>query len=160
MRLYAILDDQSNRSLACPEFFDLFNVKGPSSPYSLKTCAGVIKTTGRRVSDYQIESPDGQVCLPLPTLIECSQIPNNRAEIPTPDAALHHAHLRSLALQIPEIDLQAAILLLLGRDIISVHNVREQVNGSHDAPYAQRLDLGWVIVGEVCLGNVHKPTIG
>ncbi len=158
VRLYAILDDQSNRSLARPEFFDLFKVKGPSSPYSLKTCAGVIETTGRRASDYHIESLDGQVCLSLPTLIECSQIPNNGAEIPTPDAALHRAHLRSLAHQIPEIDHQAAILLLLGRDIIRVHKVREQVSGPHNAPYAQRLDLGWVIVGEVCLGNVHKPT--
>lgn len=25
-------------------------------------------------------------------------------------------------------------------------------------PYDQRLDLGWVIVGEVCLGGAHKPT--
>ena len=160
VRLYAIIDDQSNRSLACPEFFDLFKVKGHSSPYSLMTCAGVMETTGRRASDYQIESLDGQVCLPLPTLIECVQIPNNRSEIPTPDATLHHAHLRSVALQIPEIDHQAPILLLLGRDIIRVHKVREQINGPHDAPCAQRLDFGWVIVGDVCLGSVHKPTTG
>lgn len=50
-------------------------------------------------------------------------------------------------------------MLLLGRDIISVHKVRRQVNGPRDAPYAQKLDLGWVIVGNVCLGGVHKPTI-
>ncbi|XP_062413903.1 uncharacterized protein LOC134105319 [Pungitius pungitius] len=157
--LYAILDDQSNRSLARPEFFDLFKEEGPRSPYSLKTCAGVTETAGRRASDYQIKSLDGQLCLPLPTLIECNQIPNNRSEIPTPDSALHHAHLTSVAHQIPELDHKAPILLLLGRDIIRVHKVREQINGPHDAPYAQRLDLGWVIVGDVCLGNVHKPSI-
>lgn len=49
-------------------------------------------------------------------------------------------------------------MLLLGRDIISVHKVRKQVNGPRDAPYAQKLDLGWVIEGNVCLGGVHKPT--
>lgn len=48
-------------------------------------------------------------------------------------------------------------MLLLGRDIIRAHKVRKQVNGSHNQPYAQKLDLGWVIVGNVCLGSVHKP---
>ena len=48
-------------------------------------------------------------------------------------------------------------MLLLGRDIIRVHKVRRQVNGPHNAPYAQKLDLGWVIVGNVCLGSAHKP---
>lgn len=137
--LYAILDGKSNRSLARPEFFDLFKEEGPRSPYSLKTCAGVTETAGRRASDYQIKSLDGQVCLHLPTLIECNQIPNNRSEISTPNAVLHHAHLTSVALQIPEIDHKAPILLLLGRDIIRVHKVREQINGPHD---------GWVIVGK------------
>ncbi len=51
------------------------------------------------------------------------------------------------------------ILLLLGRDILSVHKVREQYNGPGNTPYAQRLDLGWVIVGEVCMGGVHKYEI-
>lgn len=45
-------------------------------------------------------------------------------------------------------------MLLLGRDIITVRKIRKQVNG---LPYAQKLDLGWVIVGNVCLGNIHKP---
>lgn len=30
--------------------------------------------------------------------------------------------------------------------------------GPPNAPYAQRLDLGWIIVGDVCLGTVHKPS--
>lgn len=50
-------------------------------------------------------------------------------------------------------------MLLLSRDLIRVHKVRKQINGPHDSPYAQRLDLGWVIVGSVCLGKVHKPDI-
>ncbi len=29
-------------------------------------------------------------------------------------------------------------------------------NGPSNAPYAQRLDLGWVVVGDVCLGSVHR----
>lgn len=157
LKIYVILDEQSNRSLARSEFFDIFNVQGPSSPYTLRTCSGVLETAGRRASGYYIESLDGNISLPLPSLLECNEIPNNRSEIPTPNAAFNHPHLRSLAHLIPEHDSKAQIMLLLGRDIIRVHKVRQQVNGPHDAPYAQRLDLGWVIVGNVCLGNVHKP---
>ncbi|XP_076874397.1 uncharacterized protein LOC143524681 [Brachyhypopomus gauderio] len=49
-------------------------------------------------------------------------------------------------------------MILLGRDMIRIHKAREQINGPHDAPYAVRLDLGWVLVGNVCLGRVHKPS--
>ncbi|XP_077385348.1 uncharacterized protein LOC144023587 [Festucalex cinctus] len=72
---------------------------------------------------------------------------DDRSEIPTPEIAEHHAHLKHLADKIPEIDPNVSILVLLGRDIPRVHKVREHFNGPHDAPYAQRLDLGWVIIG-------------
>ena len=157
VKLYAILDEQSNRSLVRSQFFEVFSDQSPSAPYTLRTCAGVKETVGRRASGYEIESLDGTVRIPLPSLIECNDIPNNRDEIPTPDVARSHPHLKSVAHLIPEQDPQAPIMLLLGRDIIRVHKVRKQVNGSHNLPYAQKLDLGWLVVGNVCLGNVHKP---
>ncbi|KAK7905231.1 hypothetical protein WMY93_017838 [Mugilogobius chulae] len=156
VQLYAIHDEQSNRSLVRPEFFELFNDCGPSSPYSLRTCAGVKETMGRRATGYTVEALDGTVQIPLPSLIECKNIPNDRDEIPTPSAALHHSHLKSVANLIPELDSNAQILMLLGRDVVRVHKVRKQISGPHNAPYAQKLDLGWVIVGNVCLGDVHK----
>ncbi|KAK3506463.1 hypothetical protein QTP70_000932 [Hemibagrus guttatus] len=83
-------------------------------------------------------------------------MPDDRAEIPSPDAARWHTHLKPIANCIPPLDPEAQILLLLGRDILQVHKVREQRNGPNNAPYAQRLDLGWVVVGNVCLGSVHR----
>lgn len=41
--MYAILDEQSNVSLARAEFFDMFNVDNTLEPYTLKTCAGVME---------------------------------------------------------------------------------------------------------------------
>ncbi|XP_061829090.1 uncharacterized protein [Nerophis lumbriciformis] len=157
IKVYAIIDEHSNRSLARSEFFDTFKVQGSPSPYSLRTCSGVTETMGRRATGYQIESMDGKVSLPLPSLVECNDIPNNRSEIPTPNAASNHPHLKSIAQFIPELEQSTPILLLLGRDIIAAHKVRKQLNGPRDAPYAQKLDLGWVIVGNVCLGGVYKP---
>ena len=46
---------------------------------------------------------------------------------------------------------------LLYFDIISIHKVRKQFNSPCDAPYAQELDLGWVIVGNVCELFTNPP---
>ncbi|XP_077137605.1 uncharacterized protein LOC143803713 [Ranitomeya variabilis] len=143
---------------ARPKFFEIFNIKGQTTPYTLNTCSGRIQTSGRRASGYIVSSIKGNVHIPLPTIIECDQIPDNREEIPTPEAALHHRHLRHLTNEIPPLDMNADILILLGRDILKVHKVRQQCNGPDDAPYAQRLDLGWVIVGDVCLDRSHKAS--
>lgn len=78
---------------------------------------------------------------------------------PTPNAVLHQPHLHHIAKHIPNLDPEAEILLLLGRDVLRVHKVREQINGPHNASFAQRLDLGWVVIGDVCLGNAHRPTV-
>ncbi|XP_061775443.1 uncharacterized protein LOC133564935 [Nerophis ophidion] len=158
LKVYAIIDEQSNKSLARSEFFEIFKIQNPSSPYTLRTCSGVMESTGRRASGYKIESMDGKVCLSLPSFLECDDLPKNKSEIPRPNAAANHSHLKSVANLIPDLDPNASIMLLLGRDIISVHKVRKQVDGQRDGPYAQKLDLGWVIVGNVCLGGVHKPT--
>lgn len=159
VKMYVILDDQSNRSLAKSEFFQLFGISSNLSPYLLKTCAGTTEMTGRKAVGFQIEALDGEVCLDLPPLIECNDIMTNRSEIPSPEVARSHAHLMPIAPYIPEIDPEAQILILLGRDLIRVHKVRQQINGPHNAPFAQQLDLGWVIVGEVCINRAHKPTV-
>ncbi|XP_039885710.1 uncharacterized protein LOC120732292 [Simochromis diagramma] len=158
VKMYAVLDEQSNRSLAKTYFFDIFNIEGQLEPYTLKTCSGVVEIAGRRARDFILESLDGTTQLPLPTLIECDMIPDDRTEIPSPEVTHFYPHLKAIKGKIPEIDPEADILLLLGRDILRVHKVREQHNGLHNEPYAQRLDLGWVIVGEVCLGEVHKTS--
>ena len=44
------------------------------------------------------------------------------------------------------------------RDIDIVHKVGKQINRAHNTPYSQWPDLGWVIVEEMCLGTVHKPS--
>ncbi|KAK0144244.1 hypothetical protein N1851_017386 [Merluccius polli] len=158
-KMYAMLDEQSNVSLARSSFFDMFDVQCEALPYTMKTCSGIMNTSRRRANGFVIEGIDGKVSMPLPTLTECNQIPDNRKEIPTPEAAAHHPHLNSVASLITPLDPSAEILLLLGRDIIRAHKVRSQVNGPHDAPYAQCLDLGWVIIGDVCLTGAHKPTV-
>jgi len=159
IRVYAIIDDQSNASLARSEIFNQFDIQGEELPYTLSSCAGSIQTHGRRTGGIVLESLDGSRKLNIPSLLECADIPDMRNEIPTPDVANCHAHLKDIAGQIPSLDDGADILLLVGRDVTDAHHVLDQRIGPPNSPYAQKLPLGWVIIGETCLGKVHMPNI-
>ena len=155
VQMYAVIDDQSNRSLASPEFFNLFNIKEKPENYTLSTCSGRIVTSGKRAKGFIIESIHRQVRLELPVLIECEYIPNNRAEIPTPEVVMHFPHLKDLAGNIQAINNSMNIILLIVRDLTEAHHVLDQRLGPPRAPYAQQLKLGWVVIGETCLDNQH-----
>jgi hypothetical protein len=151
VKVYAILDDQSNRSLVKPELLDILGIHTEQVPYKLSSCAGSVETFGRRASGLVIESLDSSSKLDLPTLIECNQIPQIREEIPTPEVAQHHPHLNDIAEYIPPMDDSAEILLLIGRDLLEAHHIFDQRVGPRKSPFAQKLRLGWVIVGEACI---------
>lgn len=118
-----------------------------------------MEMTGRKSDGFQVEAVNGGIVIDLPPLIECKEIPDSRTVILTPEAAHQHTHLSPVAAHIPELDPNAQILLLLERNILRVHKVRQQINGLGNTTFAQRLDLGWVLIDDVCLGNVHKPSI-
>ena len=158
VKLYVIIDDQSNRSLARSELFDKLGIGGEEQEYTLASCNGRSRVTGRLARNLVVESLDGVTCHNLPTLIECDDIPNSREEIPTPEVAQHYAHLRDVRTHINPIDDTAKILLLIGRDVPEAHHVIDQRTGPRSTPYAQRLSLGWVVVGESCLGKIHRPS--
>ena len=114
-------------------------------------CVVLTETAGRTARGYVVESFDEKMSLRLPTLIECNQVPNNHS-------VRHHSHLRRIADEIPPLDSDADILLFLGRVVLRVHKVRNEINGPDDAPFAQKLDLDWVFVGDVCLRGARKPS--
>lgn len=76
----------------------------------------------------------------------------------TDQISFHQGSLFShaVASEIPQADPEVQILLLLGRDLKHVHKVKQP----DDGPFAQRLDFGSVIVGEVCINSactlMHK----
>ncbi|KAL1021415.1 hypothetical protein UPYG_G00013000 [Umbra pygmaea] len=118
VKMYVVLDEQSNRSLARTEFFQLFNIKDNSTPYTMKTCSGVTQTSGKRAVNFIVESIDGHMQLMLPTLIECEIMLDDRTEIPSPEIVQHHPHLKPVKNKIPAVDPDAPILLLLGQYIL------------------------------------------
>ncbi|XP_062585397.1 uncharacterized protein LOC134247072 [Saccostrea cucullata] len=155
VRLYAILDDQSNRSLASPDLFDVMNITSEPTKYTLTSCSGNTVRYGRRAHGLMVRSVDGSVIYELPSLIECDDLPNELSEVPTPDVAKSFDHLRDISSLIPEFDPNSKIQLLIGRDLPEAHHIKQQIVGPKGTPYALELGLGWVIIGEVCLGKIH-----
>ena len=112
-----------------------------------------IVVSGRKIYGFPIESLDGQSTFELPTLLECNQIPSVRDEIPTPNVTTYYEHFHGI--EIPPIDDEAVILMLIGRNLVEAHHIIDQRIGPKGTPFAQKLALGWVIIGEKCLGKVH-----
>lgn len=155
--VYAILDDQSNRTLASTYLLDALNVAGEEVRYTLSSCSGSFTVCGRKACGYTIQSIDGTYQRQLPTMLECDDIPNDKSEIATPEIIRYFDHLRGIP--IFPFRPECQIGLLIGRDLPDIHHVKEQVTGPMNSPFAQRLGLGWVVVGEVCLEKVHKPRV-
>lgn len=75
----------------------------PPSP----SCAGKVRLSARRANNLCIEPCNGGETFDLPPVIECDNTPNDRSEIPTPEIARYHQHLRHVACHIPELDQSA-----------------------------------------------------
>lgn len=132
---YAMIDDQSNQSLATPSICDFFRENcTQESMYLLSTCSGQTRRTGRKLRNVNIESIDGSGSFHLPPVLECDQIPDVRNEIPTPDVASHYPHLRDIESFIPPLNPDAKIMLLIGRDLIEAHHVLDQRIGPPNSP--------------------------
>ena len=159
VKAYVVVDYQSNGSLGKSDLFDRLNITSPKTTYSLRTCAGTTHMQGRYSKDLIVEFIDGSSRHQLSNVIECNAILDSKEEIPTPDVARAHPHLKDIATQIPEMCDDVDILLLVGRDAPPLQKIHESRNGARNAPWAQRLDLGWVIIGNACLDGAHKPDI-
>ena len=58
-RMYAMIDVQSNRSLAKSNFFSLSSIKNGEMEYTIYSCAGNLTASGRQASGFTVESLDG-----------------------------------------------------------------------------------------------------
>lgn len=133
-RIYAIVDDQSNASIINTELADKLNAQGPDWRYYLSTCGSDSEVKyGRRVTGLIIRSIHGRTSK-LPTLIECDNIPQDKEEIPTPEIAMQYPHLASISEELPPLDKEAKVQLLIGRDGPELLKARAFKNGPKGAP--------------------------
>ena len=150
-RVYAILDEQNNTSMISSELADEIGASGPAEKCLLSTCTSNREVKyGRRVEHLSLRSIDGNQ-FTLPTLTECEHIPQDKKKDPTPEMARKFPHLTTIADEIPPLNPDANVHILIGRDAPDLLKVRAFINGPRNAPWAQKLLLGWTISGQLCL---------
>lgn len=87
----------------------------------MSSCADRQEMSGRRASGFLVSSIDGSVAIEFPMVSECNYIPDYRSEIPTSNVISRQPHLNDLP--IAELNPNAQILLLIGRDLPELHHV-------------------------------------
>ena len=157
IKAYAAVDDQSNRTLITPELLDRLGIQGTKSQFTMSSCSGKSTIMCRVANAINVQSIDGKSTFELHDVIECDSIPSDLPEVATPDVALAYSHLHCIAPYLPALDPSIKVELLIGRDVPEIHHVQEQIIGGKGEPFAQKLPLGWTVIGEVCLGKVHAP---
>lgn len=95
--------------------------------------------SGRRAERFVVQSADILADLELPTLIECSDIPTNHTDIPTPEVDRCYQHLSEIAADIPELNSDCSIGLLIGRDLLPAHHVHQQIVGPEHLCYVSEM---------------------
>ncbi|XP_021370177.1 uncharacterized protein LOC110461161 [Mizuhopecten yessoensis] len=158
-RVYALIDDQSNRSLVTPELCEMMGIRGETMTYTLSSCSGRTTMVGQRIDGLSVQSVGTAERLDLPELIECNYIPQDLSEVATPEIASNYPHLKEVAPMLHSLNANCGIHLLIGRDVPEAHHVKRQIIGPKHLPFALELPLGWVIIGKVCLGRFHQPDV-
>ena len=149
---YALLDDQSNAVLVKESVFERLGIE--ASPTNIKVSTVLSKDqliASYRVRDLEVSDYHHQNSIRLSTAYTRDDLPADDSDIPTRRAASQWDHLKDIAKHIPE-QRKVEIGLLIGRNVPQATKTREVVNGKDDEPWAERYDLGWTIIGDVCKG--------
>lgn len=84
--MYAIIDDQSNRTLAKSQVFDIMDIyPSRTVSYSLSSCNDAVTISGRQATELVVESVTENKSFELLVIIECDKIASVKEEIPSPN---------------------------------------------------------------------------
>ena len=148
--VYALLDTQSDTTFILDKTRQDIGILGKDVNLILSTMSANNQLVeSRKVEGLQVRGFDSTLAIKLPATYSREIMSANRAHIPTPEVAMRWSHLQEIAQHImPLSDIDVGLLIgyncsraLVPRDVIPPPN--------SFAPYGQRTDLGWSIVGMV-----------
>ena len=145
---YAIIDVESSGTFATPEVFEYFGITTPRSNYALSTLCGFnYSMRGRRATGLKVKGKHSDEWFALNTVVENENIPDTIDEVATRTMVKSHESISHLADKFDEIEDDAAVTLLIGRDsgdLMWCHTDQQA------SPFCFETKLGWVVVGDIC----------
>lgn len=85
----------------------------------------------------------------LPKVYSRESIPARRNQIPTPEIASKWQHLTKIRDEIPSIQRDVEVSLLMGCNYLKALKPQEVILGNDNDPYTVKTKLGWGIIGPV-----------
>ncbi len=125
-RMYALLDEQSNHFLTRSEFFEIFKISGSSYTHIPSI---PVRGVQRQRGGEPVVIPWSRWTRKLALICLHSWSATKSLTFALRFLHRKHAHLKRIAEKIPPLDQDVEILLLLGRDILQICKVREQISG-------------------------------
>ena len=148
LRCYALIDEMSDSSFADPIVAEFFGLTATATEYNLTTMTGIrTPVKGYLVNGLSVRGVNERKAHSLPPVMTHSSIPGSKREVASPAVVAAHKHIAHLSRNFLDIDQDAEILLLLGRDCGDILATRCYGN---TFPFAHHTALGWALVGSVC----------
>ena len=138
---------------------DNFDIKGTDTKICIKTMTGTTSEDSQIVDGFMVSNVNGTNTISLPRLFTRKVLPINKDEVPTVDKVKDWPHLESIMKEIPDIDPDAPVALLIGVNCPTALRPLEVINEENSGPLAQRTALGWCIVGPLTNAEQHMSTL-
>ena len=166
VKAYAIIDNCSQGTFATENILlhDL-GLSGRQTSVTLETANNIdtFQTTVvedlviRCTEEHKERYPDSPE-IKLPSTYTRPTLPAGTRDIASKENALLWNHLKSIVDQMPSVDEQLPIGLLVGQDCPRAQEPYQIVRGEGNAPYAVRNALGWCIMGPVNVKEQGNPS--
>ena len=124
-------------------------LEGTEVSPKLNTMYGKESIPVQKVEGLVVQRLDKQTVVELPKVYSRESIPARRNQIPTPEIASKWQHLTKIKDEIPSIQHDVEVSLLIGCNCPKALKPQEVILGNDNDPYAVKTKLGWGIIGPV-----------
>ena len=145
--VYAALDGMSTASFVSKDVWMRLGSPGDPTKISIKTLTDEQQQSTVVVNNLSITSVNGDKSIRLPKVYTQDLLPFDVSEIPSREALDRWPHLRCLISEIPDVDKDVPIGLLIGVDCPLALQPHDVIHSVDNGPFAIRTALGWCISG-------------
>ena len=147
--VYALLDDESDSTFVTNSTLKELGLEGTEVFPKLNTMHGKESIPVQKVEGLVVQRLDKQTVVELPKVYSRESITARRNQIPTPEIASKWQHLTKIKDEIPSIQHDVEVSLLIGCNCPKALKPQEVILGNDNDPYAVKTKLGWGIIGPV-----------
>ena len=149
LRTYAVLDDQSDTTLIDEKVVDYFGGTYPTRNVTTNfvTSKAKFKHDAKVIPKIRIKGVGCNRYEVLSNVLTYPEVSSNKHQVASPEVFQRFKHAAQFAEQVPDLDNDAEVLVLVGLDNFHLHKTWRLTK---KAPYVYKTPIGFALVGKVC----------